>query len=53
MRHALFFTAGMRRRCDFRLFISLFFISLFCIWLFLNGVANAQSLDGVVRIGIL
>ncbi|HVI64008.1 MAG TPA: ABC transporter substrate-binding protein, partial [Bradyrhizobium sp.] len=29
------------------------FIGLFCIGLFLNGVADAQSPSGVVRIGIL
>ena len=28
-------------------------IGLFCVWLFLNGVADAQSPNGVVRIGIL
>jgi len=30
-----------------------FFIGLFCVGLFLNSVANAQSPSGVVRIGIL
>src|SRR6266481_9183144 len=29
------------------------FIGLFCVVLFLNSVANAQSPSGVVRIGIL
>jgi len=29
------------------------FIGLFCVGLFLNSVANAQSPSGVVRIGIL